>query len=216
MTGLPAAGVGVQRAVLKTASGTLGDLHQHPVACYQAQDEVMVAWQGDVVSPGGATQVPVEGASLFRFDSAGRILWLRVYWDPKPFAGRPGVVDPALRQGAEAYFRAFNARDWRAVGRLFADGAVFGGTLAGAGLRGEASRRAIYDAAVARFPGIRMEPGVAFQAQEDLAVHWAGEAGGQDGRMHPIRGLSLFSFDAQGRITRYRIYWDPRPLLQEP
>jgi len=215
LTGQPAAGVGVQRALLRTASGSLGDLHQHPKALYQAQDEVAVAWEGEVKPPGGGPSIPVEGISQFRFDGEARITWLRVFWDPKPLSGKAGKVEPALRGVIEAYFRAFNGRDWDTLAALFAEGGLFGGTLAGPGLRGEASLRAIYESAVSRFPGIRMEPGLAFQAQTDLAVHWSGAAGGQDGRVHAIRGISLFDFDPGGRITRYRIYWDPRALLQE-
>lgn len=218
LTGAPIPGVGVQKAILRTASGGMGDLTMGGLALYQAQDEVAVAWSGEVRAWGGG-RTPVNGISLFAFDEEARIRLCRVYWNPRPLTGTgpddASCVDAAHREAIHRYYLAFNARDWIAIGKLFAEEGSFGGTLAGPGLRGEATLKGVYEAAVTRFPGILMRPGQAYQAQDEVAVHWEGEAGSWDGRRLPIRGIALFRFDGEGRILRYRIYWDPRELLPE-
>lgn len=218
LTGAPIPGVGVQKAILRTASGSMGDLTMGAVALYQAQQEVAVEWEGDVRAASGARN-PVQGISLFVFDEEERIRLSRVFWNPRALTGQGpehfSTVDASHQRTIAAYFDRFNARDWDGIGRLFAEGGSFGGTLAGPGLRGEASLRGIYDSAVNRFPGIRMVPGQAYQAQDEVAVKWDGEAQGWDGGTRAIQGVSLFHFDAAGHIARYRIYWDPRPLLQQ-
>ena len=218
LTGIPIAGVGVQKAILRTASGSMGDLTMSAVHLYQAQEEVAVEWAGDVRALDG-TRTPVAGITLFAFDEDQRIRLCRVYWDPYPLAGQGvpggGAVDLAHRTAIEAYFLGFNARDWDRIVSLFQKSGTFGGTLAGPDLKGVATLGSIYEAAVTRFPGIRMHPTRAFQSQNEVAVRWDGEARGWDGRVQAIQGVSIFGFDGQGRIARYRIYWDPRRLLPE-
>ncbi len=219
LTGKPLSGVGVQKAILRTASGSMGDLTMNAVSLFQAQQEVAVGWAGDVRNSSG-TRIPVEGISLFAFDADSLIRLARVFWNPRPLTGTgpedPSAVDPLHRQAIEAYFARFNARDWDALMGQFREGALAGGTLVGAGLRGGASLRAVYESAVARFPEIQMHPGRAYQAQDQVAVGWAGEARRWDGAPMAIQGISLFTFHPEGTIAAYRIYWDPRPLLQEP
>lgn len=218
LTGKPLCGVGVQKAILRTASGSMGDLTMNAVSLFQAQQEVAVAWAGDVRNAAGA-RFPVEGISLFAFDEEGLIRLARVFWNPRPLTGSgpadPSAVDALHRQAIERYFAGFNAREWDALMSLFMEGALAGGTLVGSGLRGGASLRSAYETVVARFPGLAMHPGLAYQAQNEVAVHWVGEAQREDGAPIGIQGSSLFAFDPEGRIARYRIYWDPRPLLQE-
>lgn len=218
LTGRPVSGVGVQKAILRTASGGMGDLMMSPRALYQAQSEVAVAWEGEVRAPSGA-RTPVHGLSLFAFDEDAKIQMAQVFWNPQPLTGigptQATGVDAGHRRVIEAYFHHFNARDWTAIGGLFAEEGSFGGTLAGSGLRGEASLRGVYESAVTRFPGISMRPVEAFQAQAEVAVQWEGEARGWDGIPQPIQGIAIFRFTEAGKIERYRIYWDPRPLFQE-
>lgn len=218
LTGTPVSGVGVQKAILRTACGGLGDLMMSPVTLYQAQSEVMVVWAGEVRAPSGG-RTPVHGITLFDFDEDAKIRLAQVFWNPRALTGVGPAdstgVDPHHREAIEAYFEGFNGRDWTAVGLLFTEEGSFGGTLAGPGLRGEATLRAIYESAVSRFPEIRMRPLEAFQAQGDVAAHWEGRAIGHDGLAQDIRGISLFRFAEDGRIARYRIYWNPRPLLEQ-
>ncbi len=219
LTGPPVAGVGVQKAILRTASGGMGDLMMSPVALYQAQSEVAVAWEGEVRSPSG-NRTPVHGLSVFELDEDAKIRMAQVFWNPQPLTGvgptEATGVDSGYRRAIEAYFKHFNERNWVATGELFAEEGSFGGTLAGSGMRGEATLRGVYEAAVARFPEIHMRPLEAFQAQTEVAVHWVGEAQGWDGTLQPIKGIATFRFTESGKIGRYRIYWDPRPLLEQP
>lgn len=218
LTGVPLSGVGVQKAILRTARGSMGDLTMTAVNLYQAQDEVAVEWAGDIRSEDGA-RTPVVGVTLFAFDADQRIRLCQVYWNPRPprHDGREegNGVDPTRRTIIEAYYRGFNARDWDGIGGLFAEEGTFGGTLSGSGLWGHKTLRSVFESVVVRFPGILMRPGRIFQAQEEVAVHWDGEAQAWDGQVKPIQGIALFRFDALGLIARFRVYWNPRELLQQ-
>lgn len=214
-TGSEASGVGVQRAILRSSIGAMGDMTMVPDRFYQAQDEVAVAWVGAVTGLGGH-RASVQGITLFAFDGEARIRRCRVFWDPRILSGpsHGEAVNPSHLAAIEAYYSAFNTRDWTGVSGLLSEGSLLGGTLVGPGFSGGPSLRSVFEATLARLPGIRMRPGQAYQAQDEVALHWEGRAQDRNGTLRPIEGLAIFRFDGAGGITRYRTYWNPLPLLQ--
>ena len=62
--------------------------------------------------------------------------------------------------------------------------------------------------------GMRFEIKQALAEGDLVCVQWEDEADTAKGKTYRNKGLSLFRFDTEGRITSYYEYFDPDPFLE--
>ncbi len=123
------------------------------------------------------------------------------------------MIDPLYQRSLETYFRTFHRGEEEAHLRCFADEAVFSGTLSGTGVQSREAIRAIHRTVRTKLGLLAMHPQEAYQTQDQVAVRWTGEGQVRGGAAVPLAGIIVFTFNPDGLISHYRIFWDPGPLL---
>jgi hypothetical protein len=114
-------------------------------------------------------------------------------------------MDPLYQARVQAFFKACNARSESLLSACFHPEAIGDGTF----LRGNPSEGSLASRLLRSLPeAFRGAADLCYQAQEQAAVSWTGEAKAMSGELHRIEGISFFQFDSQHRIEEVRMFWD--------
>lgn len=122
------------------------------------------------------------------------------------------VIDPHFQARVQAFFKACTARNESQLSACFHPEAKGRGTM----LKGDSSKDSLASRLLCSLPiAFRASSEVWYQAQEEVAVSWTGEAEARSGDLRPINGIALFQFDLQHRIQDLRLFWDAQDFQAE-
>lgn len=155
-----------------------------------------------------------EGILAFRFDPGNRITRLLVLFDPARLAGGPeAILDHRREARLVEYFRSYNADEEDAHMALISPDLVYFGSVSRMTAEGLDTARGVFQSAHARMGLKRFDP---------LRLYAGGDHAAALVQVHGSRadateeGVWVFRFDAQDRINRVSILWNPGVLLAWP
>lgn len=125
---------------------------------------------------------------------------------------RPPYDEPAA-DAVEAYFAAIRARNYGAWEASFAAEAIVHDPAGAAAAEGKAGRKEVWNVLTAPFSRLDIRPQRTFCSGNGAAVYWRADAVGGNGGRASFEGISVFEFDAEGKIETLVSYWDPAAAM---
>ncbi len=117
--------------------------------------------------------------------------------------------DEPAADAVEAYFAAIRSRDYRAWEGSFAAEAVVHDPVGATAAEGKAGRKEVWNVLTAPFSRLDIRPQRTFCGGNGAAVYWRAAAVGSNGGRATFEGITVFEFDAEGKIETLVSYWDP-------
>lgn len=121
----------------------------------------------------------------------------------------------ALRERVEAYYAAISRRDIDACAAMFAPDADMHDPVGMPPATDDAARRQRYAGITAAFATFHIAPDVTIPGGDQIAAKWTArgvtKAGAKD---VSFDGISIFLFDAEGRIARMSAFWDTGAIIR--
>ncbi len=134
-----------------------------------------------------------------------------------PGAGTEALVRSAPEEPAaaavDAYFASIRRRDYRAWEDSFTEAAVVHDPVGAAPAEGADGRKEVWNVLTAPFSRLDIRPQRTFCGGNGAAVYWHAEATGTNGGQASFEGISVFEFDAEGKIEALMSYWDPAAVM---
>jgi ketosteroid isomerase-like protein len=156
-----------------------------------------------------------DGILAFRFDPSNRITRLLVLFDPaRVTEGPEAILDHRREARLVAYFRTYNADDEDGHMALISPDLVYFGSVSRMTAEGLDTARGIFQSAHARMGLKRFDP-LRLYAGGDHAAALVQVHGSRPGGPTE-EGVWVFRFDAEDRINRVSVLWNPGALLAWP
>ncbi len=118
-----------------------------------------------------------------------------------------------IEEPAEAlvalYFAKIRARDRAGWEAMFAKNATIHDPVGAPPAEGEEGRKEVWNVLTAPFESLDIRPRRTFCGGAGAAVHWRAKATGKNGGKATFEGITVFEFDAEGKIETLMSYWDP-------
>lgn len=219
LAGVALAGRDALVGVLRAVAGRYARFRVTPGPTYGLGPEV--AMTGTLSADG----YDLPTCWVFRFDASGSLERVSTLFDPEPFlrhrvGADPSGPRPAGADGAEAaarrvlkdYFETFNSGDEEAHLALFHADVAFHGSMTRLDTGGLATIRGVHRAAKEAMGVRRLELLEAYGRRTELAARVAFAPEGHAGP--PIEGIWALRLDAENRIDRISILWNPEALAR--
>lgn len=126
------------------------------------------------------------------------------------WATLPDVITNA--DDLQTYADAWNAHDAEAILAYFVDDCEYESVATRTRHRGKADLRGFLERAFASIAELRIEITSALVADGSSVSEWTMRGRSPDGHTFSVRGVSIGTLDADGRIRTIRDYWNPAEL----
>ena len=118
-----------------------------------------------------------------------------------------------VRAAVNAYYAAVNARDIDAVRPMFAADALMRDPVGMPPATDVAARRQRYEGIAAAFETFTITPHQVIAVVGEAAARWTATGRARNGRDVTFDGISTFTFNEEGYITRMSAYFDVAAIV---
>ena len=114
-----------------------------------------------------------------------------------------------------AYYASITRGDLEATLGLFAPDAEMRDPVGTPPACDDMARRQRYAGIGAAFASFAIAPDQMIAGGDEVAARWTADARTHAGKQVRFGGISVFVFDAEGRIAQMSAYWDPAAVAQQ-